>query len=132
MKLLLDTHIFLWLATSPNLLTASERALLTTRGIELVVSSVTIWELRIKWQSFHPSGDRKGEFDPAKVIEYAHRDGIELASLTAEDCAAVLASPVRHGDPFDEMLLVHAQRLGAKLLTRDRRLADHPLAWRFI
>jgi PIN domain nuclease of toxin-antitoxin system len=33
-----------------------------------------------------------------------------------------------HKDPFDEMLLIHAQQLGARFLTRDRLLVDHPLA----
>ncbi|MEI9850461.1 MAG: PIN domain-containing protein [Sphingomonas sp.] len=131
MKLLLDTHIFLWAAKAPERLTAAEHGLLARREVRPIVSSVTIWELRIKWNSFHPSGDRKGEFDPAEAIEYARRDGIELAALQPEDCAVILVSPVRLGDPFDEMLLVHAQQLGARLLTRDRLLLEHPLAWRF-
>ena len=35
--------------------------------------------------------------------------------------------PLPHKDPFDEMLLVHAHRLGARLMTRDRKLLGHPL-----
>lgn len=130
MRLLLDTHIFQWLALSPELLLPGEQELLAHKSAHRLVSSVTIWELRIKWNSFHPSGDRKGWFDPVDAVEFARRDGIELAALAPEDCAARLDDTLPHGDPFDEMLLVHAQRLGAKLLTRDRILVRHPLAAR--
>lgn len=128
MRLLLDTHIFQWLALSPEFLLPAEQGLLMRDDVQRFVSSVTIWELRIKWNGFHPSGDRKGQFDPAIAIEFARGDGIELAALAPEDCAAVLETSVPHRDPFDEMLLVHAQQLGARLLTRDRLLSRHPLS----
>jgi PIN domain nuclease of toxin-antitoxin system len=127
-RLLLDTHIFQWLAKRPESILQAEHALLGRPDVEVLVSSITIWELRIKWNSYHPRGDRKGVFDPADAIAFARNNGFELAALAAEDCASVLDAPVRHRDPFDEMLLVHAQRLGARLLTRGRAIADHPLA----
>ena len=54
-----------------------------------------------------------------------------IAALEAEDVLERLEPPSPNRDPYDEMLLVHAQRMDARLLTRDRALADHPLAYRF-
>jgi PIN domain nuclease of toxin-antitoxin system len=51
-----------------------------------------------------------------------------LLPLTGEICATALDTPLPHDDPFDELLLIHAQYLGIKLLTRDTKLLDHPLA----
>ena len=52
----------------------------------------------------------------------------ELLPLTARHAAAVLTHPIGHRDPFDEVLLVQAQEEGMRLLTRDEKLAGHPLA----
>jgi PIN domain nuclease of toxin-antitoxin system len=52
----------------------------------------------------------------------------ELLPLTARHASAALASPLGHRDPFDELLLVQAQEEGMRLLTRDAKLARHPLA----
>jgi PIN domain nuclease of toxin-antitoxin system len=130
MKVLLDTHYLIWLLVEPEKLKPAELALLSRGDVEVLVSTVTAWELRIKWQTFDRNGMRKGSIDPRAAIDFARKHGILLAPLTAEQCVATLAEPLAHRDPFDEMLLLHAQQLGARLLTRDRLLVDHPLAWR--
>jgi PIN domain nuclease of toxin-antitoxin system len=93
------------------------------------VSSVSIWELRLKWQKLDRHGRRKGTLDPDHALAYVVRSPIILAPLSGQDCAAFLPEPLAHNDPFDEMLLIHAQQLGAKLLTRDRLLLGHPLVY---
>ncbi|WP_375398236.1 type II toxin-antitoxin system VapC family toxin [uncultured Sphingomonas sp.] len=125
MRLLLDTHFLLWLAIDPGEIKARERALIDRAT--LVISPVSLWELRLKWQKLDRLGQRKGTLHPQIAREYIGRRGLELALLTGDDCAESLAVPLAHNDPFDEMLLIHAQRLGAKLLTRDRLLLGHPL-----
>lgn len=127
MRLLLDTHVLIWLALSPQRLTAAEQALLAAASESALVSSVTIWELRLKWDRRGPSA-REELLEPTMALGFAEQHGFELAALTPGDCATSLGQPLAHRDPFDEMLLIHAQRLGARLLTRDRQLAGHPLA----
>ena len=61
MRLLLDTHIAYWLAVERDALTGHELAALTTIDNEILVSAIAIWELRLKWNSFHVSGARKGD-----------------------------------------------------------------------
>jgi PIN domain nuclease of toxin-antitoxin system len=128
-RLLLDTHFVIWLARSPEKIRAAEREQLAQPGPPPVVSSVTFWELRLKWNRSSPEV-RRTLLEPVAAIQFAERHGFALAELTSLDCATSLETPLTHRDPFDEQLLIHAQRLGAKLLTRDRLLTDHPLAYR--
>jgi PIN domain nuclease of toxin-antitoxin system len=129
-RLLLDTHYLYWLVEAESRLTIAETAVLSDPEHELIVSPVSILEIRLKWQMFDRDGARKGTVDPVHALAYVADNAITLAELSGEDCATSLDVPLTHRDPFDEQLLIHAQRLGTKLLTRDRALIDHPLAWR--
>jgi len=128
LRLLLDTHIAVWTALDPGALTAAERTEMAAAGTQLVLSAVAVWELRLKWDSVHISGERKGPLDPADVVAFAKAMDWELLPLTAGHAAARLAQPLHHKDPFDELLLVQAQEEGMRLLTRDAKLVGHPFA----
>ena len=65
--------------------------------------------------------------DPQAALDHIGRNHVEPAVPAPADYATPLAVELSHGDPFDEMLLIHAQRFGAKLLTCDRLLLGHPL-----
>lgn len=128
MRLLLDTHIAVWAALSPDALTEPERRWMAEVDSPLVLSAVAVWELRLKWHSFHISGGRKGPVAPSAVVAFAAAMNWELLPLTARHAAAELTRPLEHKDPFDELLLVQAQEEGMRLLTRDAKLIGHPLA----
>lgn len=129
MRLLIDTHFALWLASDPGKLTIAETALLESADSEVSVSAVSIWELRLKWNSLHRSGARKGAAAPEDVLAALENDiGCMMLPLTAAHAAVVLQVPLQHNDPFDELLLAQAQAEGLRLLTRDRALVGHPLA----
>jgi PIN domain nuclease of toxin-antitoxin system len=125
LRLLHDTHIVVWAALDRDALTEPERRLLARADTPMVLSAVAVWELRLRWHSFRTSGERKGPVDPAAVV--AAIDW-EFLPLTAGHAAAEPSRPLRHKDPFDELLLVQAQEGGRRLLTRDIQLAGHPLA----
>ncbi|HEX8381979.1 MAG TPA: type II toxin-antitoxin system VapC family toxin [Sphingomonas sp.] len=125
--LLLDTHIAAWLVRAPAVLRQAEvRAI---RSNALAVSVISLWELRIKWQLFTSTGERKGPADPLEVLEGLRIFGVEILPLNVEQAVSDLDSPPLHKDPFDELLLAVCQQLGARLLTRDAKLRDHPLAF---
>lgn len=90
---------------------------------------MSIWEIRVKWNSIRASGERKGLIDPIAAASYLQSIDVEILSLDAETAATPLIVPLPHKDPFDELLLVQAQQAGARLLTRDRALLAHPLAY---
>jgi len=125
-RLLLDTHFLIWLAIDPDEITPGERTLIG--AAEVVVSAASIWEMRLKWQKRDRHGRRKGRLDPAVALAFIAANEMQLANLSAEDCATMLDPAMPVPDPFDEMLLIHAQRLGVRLLTRDRIIGAHPLA----
>lgn len=128
MRLLLDTHIAIWAALDPDALTEAERRRMAGADTLLVLSAAAVWELRLKWHSFHFSGRRKSPVDPAAVVAFAAAIDWELLPLTARHAAAELAQPLGHKGPFDELLLVQAQEEGMRLLTRDAKLIGHPFA----
>ena len=128
MKLLLDTHFLLWMMQDRPRLSVAELELLGRGDVTLLISPIVIWEIRLKWNSLDRNGRPKGQISPEAALGYVTQNGIEMAPLTGEHCAAPLDPPIGHKDPFDEMLLIHAGQLGARLLTRDRLLVDHPLA----
>ena len=127
MRLLLDTHIAIWATLDPAALSAAERTMMSGIKTPLVLSAVSVWELRLKWQSFHISGARKGPIGPHSIVAFAAAIGWEVMPLTARHAASTLSCPLEHKDPFDEMLLVQAQEEGMHLLTRDAKLLGHPL-----
>ena len=128
MKLLIDTHYLIWLATDPVEITTAEHALLGKNSGQVYVSPVSIWEVRLKWEALDRNGTRKGVLAPEIAMAYIEESDLKLVPLTGADCAMTLDPPITHKDPFDVMLLIHAQNLNARFLTRDRLLRAHPLA----
>ena len=119
MKLLLDSHFVLWFASDQARLTNAERALFTRLDTTVIVSSIALWELRLKWDSIDKKGKRKLDVDPVSLAGVYEALGTEMAVFDAQQAVAPLHAAIGHRDPFDVMLLVQAQQLDAKLLTRD-------------
>ncbi len=129
MNLLLDTHYVIVLAGKAQRVSARETALLANPPGRLVVSAVSIWEIRLKWDSFWSSCARKGPVSPADVLRVLAILTIDRLPLTEAHASADLAPALAHSDPFDELLLAQAQEEGLKLLTRDDKLKTHPCAF---
>lgn len=129
MKLLLDSHYCFWLALKRERLTPAELAVILEPDNDLAFPSVAIWELRIKWEKRFVSGARKGEASPTDILSYLRDLELPAIDLTPELAAAELREPTGHGDPFDALLLTIAQETSRKLLTRDKKLRGHPLAF---
>ena len=127
MKILLDTHHAFWFVTDRGQLTATEASLLRSPSIEPLISAVSIWEFQLKWHRLHRSGDRKGPVDPAELFSMIEQAQIPQIDLTPGQASARLVHDTAHSDPFDRLLLLQAQEIGAKLMTRDRALRGHPL-----
>jgi PIN domain nuclease of toxin-antitoxin system len=129
-NLLLDTHYVFAIAGSPGRLTGPEINFLASYPERFVVSAVSLWEMRLKWDALHGSGDRKGPLDPARVMQILAGQSIDFLPLTPVHAATPLHESITHRDPFDEILLVQAQVEGLKLLTRDAKLLGHSLTTR--
>ncbi len=125
--LLLDTHYAYALAGAPGRLSSAERSFLAHPPERLVISAVSIWEMRLKWHALFHSGGRKGPMDPARALDLLMAQSIDFLALTPAHAAGELDHPMPHHDPFDALLLVQAQIEKLQLLTRDSKLITHPL-----
>jgi PIN domain nuclease of toxin-antitoxin system len=121
-KLLLDTHVLLWSATSPDRLAPAARAALEDGANEVFVSIVSAWEIAMK-QSL-------GKLDLARPAEQwlpdvLKRTGFEVAELGLLAALRVRALPWHHRDPFDRLLVAHALEEGMTIVTHDDALAAY-------
>jgi len=116
MRLLLDTHIFLWaVAGNPRLKPAVRRVI--ESADQVFVSAASIWELAIK----APLG--KIEADPDELVAAIEASGFLELPVRAAHSAGVARLALHHSDPFDRLLVAQAITEPLKLLTADSVLA---------
>jgi PIN domain nuclease of toxin-antitoxin system len=127
MRLLLDTHYALLLAGSTSVFTERERAYLKDPPGLLSLSAVSIWEIGLKREARHASGERKGPMSPQSARRILSELAIEWLAITPRHASVVLEVEPPQKDPFDRLLLMQAQAEGLTLLSRDRFLRGHPL-----
>ncbi len=118
MRLLLDTHVFLWLADDDKRLKAPARRHITSAS-QVFVSSASIWEIAVKARV------NKIEVDPEAVIQEMLICGFLELPVLARHAAAVARLPLLHRDPFDRLLVAQAITEPLHLLTADLRLAAY-------
>ena len=116
MKLLLDTHAFLWWVTDDPNLSESARAAIADESNSVFVSAATAWEISTK--------HRLGKLNEATdVCERFHElvmaDGFELLPVDAYHALKAGSYRVPHRDPFDRMLAAQTELEGMDLVTRD-------------
>lgn len=117
MKLLLDTHIWLWSKREPDRLVRRVRHALLAKENELWVSPVSTWEALL----LHKKGKIRLHEDPAAWLTNATTNMRE-APLTHEIALAAHQLSWPHQDPADRFLAATAQVLGLTLVTADERL----------
>ncbi len=124
MRILLDTHIFLWSVVDTGLLSTKARTLVDSRSNDLVVSAVTIWEIAIKHRLRRGSPNDM-PISGKKALHEIDESGIALLAISPEHSAGIDDLPLHGGDPFDRMLVVQAKMEEITLLTHDKALASY-------
>jgi PIN domain nuclease of toxin-antitoxin system len=104
-RLLLDTHTFLWFIGDDSRLSSVARNLIEDESNEIVLSIASLWEMAIKislgkLQLATPFE----EFIPAQLTS----NGITLLNITVPQAAGIIALPFHHRDPFDRLLISQA------------------------
>ena len=102
MRLLLDTHVFLWFILSPSQLSSDALAAIQTAENTIYLSLVSAWEMSIK--------SRLGKLSLEQPIEHfitgqAQHNRFEILPITLRHIAAVETLPLLHRDPFDRLLI---------------------------
>lgn len=118
MRILLDTHIFLWYTNSDRKLTEEVRSMIQN-AVEVYVSSASIWEATIK--------AKLGKLDVKidDLVKAIPSSGFIELSITVEHAAATTRLSNLHRDPFDRILLAQAITEPLTFLTADELLKDY-------
>ena len=124
MRLLLDTHAFLWAAGKPALLSPAARDAISDRANDVYVSAAVAWEIAIKagrGKLRLPMGP--ATFVPSRIAAL----GFTAMPISLEHALAVAALPETHADPFDRILIAQAQFEGLTLVTRVPAILRFPV-----
>lgn len=111
MRVILDTHLYLWAVSTPSKLSTVARKLIDEA--EVFVSAASIWEIAIK------AGIGKLTADVSQLLANIEPTGFSLLNVTGEHAAQVALLPSVHRDPFDRMLVAQALTEPMILLTND-------------
>lgn len=124
MKILLDTHAWLWWMIEPQRLSQTASNLLGDMGNQVFVSAVSAWEVSIKWSlgrldlPEHPK-----TFVPSRL----QRDNFTLLPIDLSHVLQVADSPDHHKDPFDRLLIAQSIIEVAPLLSRDELVSQYDI-----
>jgi PIN domain nuclease of toxin-antitoxin system len=121
MRLLLDTHIWLWLVHEPEQLGSRTTTLLVDAETDVWLSPVSIWEfLTLAGKGRFPLlGDPSAWIDET-LDRFPYRD----ASLTHDVACEIERFRLPHRDPADTFLVATARALGLTLVTADRNIIE--------
>lgn len=120
MRILLDSHVFVWAKCAPHHLRDDARAALIDPANDVFVSVASAWELWIK-HARKPLKELVPVLDSGApgFLHAARESGLEMLEITLEHAAAASALPPVHRDPFDRMIAGQAIVDGMTVMTSD-------------
>jgi PIN domain nuclease of toxin-antitoxin system len=123
MKLLLDTHVFVWADSDPARLSAPAAAAIRDPANEVWISTASAWELVIKVQV----GKLTMRLPLAAIFAQQVANGMHVLPISLDHALGVQTLPPVHKDPFDRLLVAQANVEGADLVTADPIFARYPV-----
>ena len=121
MRLLVDTHVWLWLQVAPERLGDALRECEDPAN-QLLLSAASSWEIAIKWALGKlPLPEPPATYVPDRIVS----SGVTPLAVEHAHTLAVADLPAHHHDPFDRLLVAQAQTEGATLLTADPQLDSY-------
>ncbi|GAB4203068.1 MAG: type II toxin-antitoxin system VapC family toxin [Roseiflexaceae bacterium] len=124
MKLLLDTHTFIWWDSDPQQLSPRVISLCSDTGNDLFVSAASLWEMQIK-QNIGKLNLR------ISLSDMVHRQQITnnlfVLAIHQDHIFGLENLPNIHKDPFDRILIAQANTEGMLLLSADTIFSSYPV-----
>jgi PIN domain nuclease of toxin-antitoxin system len=122
MRILLDTHVWLWLQAAPERIAAPALQVLADPEHTLLLSSVSAAEIAIK----HSTGKLTLPLPPqAYVLSRMELQGVEPLAFEHDHALRLADLPMHHRDPFDRMLIAQAQLEAVTVATADAAFAAY-------
>ena len=123
MRLLLDTHIFIWWADEPEKLSPVALAALEDEANDLILSVVSVWEIQVKTQL----GKLKLNQPLKELIESQQEtNGLRILPVELSHVLMLDALPFHHKDPFDRLLIAQSIAEDMTLVTADDKFSAYP------
>ncbi|HEY0546857.1 MAG TPA: type II toxin-antitoxin system VapC family toxin [Pyrinomonadaceae bacterium] len=124
MKLLLDTHVFIWWADEPEKLSSAARAALQDETNVLMLSVVSLWEIQIKTQL----SKLKLSLTLKELVESQQSaNDLQILPVTLAHVLALDVLPFHHKDPFDRLLIAQSIEEDATLVSADSKLSAYSI-----
>lgn len=122
MKILMDTHVFLWALTLDARLSSRALETLADPEFQFTLSVASVWEMLIKAQ--------RGKLPfPSPAAPYLadqmRRTAISILPVELDHVLQIDKLPLHHRDPFDRILIAQAQAESLPILTGDRQFARY-------
>ena len=124
MRVLLDTHTFLWWLSNDARLGRKARERIADRSNEVLLSVASVWELTIK--SAMGRFDVKTDFEAWLLAQLA-TNRFEILPILLPHVLALSRLPDHHRDPFDRILIAQATSEKVPLLTADTYMKHYPV-----
>lgn len=124
MRLLLDTHVFLWLISGSPEIPPTVLSTIRDPRNQVFLSVASVWESIVKFQL-----GKLALPEPPETFLPAQRERHQVSSLAIEeaDLSHLAALPPIHRDPFDRILMAQALRSSLVFVTVDARIRAYPV-----
>lgn len=124
MKLLLDSHAFIWWSSEPEKLSSRARTGFEDSNNVLLLSVASVWEMQIKLQL----GKLKLVAPLRTLIENQQRNnGLQILRIDIEHAFTLDTLPLHHKDPFDRMLIAQANTEELFVVSKDEIFKAYPV-----
>jgi PIN domain nuclease of toxin-antitoxin system len=123
-KYLLDTHTFIWMAASPDMLSAKVVDIVTLPENDLLLSVASGWETTLLWKLNRIDLPEDPEIFIPQIIQSLSLTPLSISFETAITAASL---PLIHRDPFDRLLVAIAMQKQIAILSKDRMLEKYTI-----
>ena len=131
MRILLDTHTFLWFIAGDTQLSQSTRELIEDLNNQRFLSMASLWEIAIKTNLGKLDVISRSENFAEFFEQQAWRNNIDLLPILLPHLAVVSNLPQHHRDPFDRLLVAQAQAENLIILSADVALDAYDITRRW-
>ena len=122
MRLLLDTHIFIWWADQPERLSPAALSALEDEANELLLSVASVWEMQIKIQL----GKLKLSLPLKELINNQQEtNDLTVSPVALTHVLALDSLPFHHKDPFDRLLIAQSVEEELTIVTADSQFSAY-------
>jgi PIN domain nuclease of toxin-antitoxin system len=124
MKILLDTHTFIWWSSAPERLSDKGIALCQDTDNALLLSVASVWEMQIKMQL----GKLKLDLPLKELIaSQQEKNNLQVLPVELGHVLELNNLPFHHNDPFDRLLIAQAKSEDALLMSKDKVFSAYPV-----